>query len=101
MISRKTYFLFGLILLALSIIDAVFTDFGIQAGWIEEANPFVRIVYETGILPFYLLKVGLPLLLLWILLRVDVLSYLSQLLKFAVFIYIFVFGYHLFWSSLV
>lgn len=44
-------------------LDAIFTDFGIRYGHIEEANPFVRSLYEMNVFAFYLLKASLPILL--------------------------------------
>lgn len=55
-----------ILLVLLCFFDAAATDFGIQKGYIREANPIMRTVYEESRIFFYSIKLGLPLLLLWI-----------------------------------
>ena len=51
------------LLFCLCMIDAIFTDFGIRYGHIQEANPFVRSLYDMNVIAFYMMKAGLPILL--------------------------------------
>lgn len=55
-----------ILLLLLCCFDAAATDFGLQKGYIKEANPIMRAVYEESRFVFYTIKLSLPLLLMWI-----------------------------------
>ena len=88
-------------LILLAILDAIFSDFGIRNNHIEEANPLMRFVYETSIFSFYLLKIGLPCLLLYFLLNLEPKLYLRLLIGFSLLLYFTVLLQHIFWMSFV
>ncbi len=60
--SIKTLCLF---LLSLCVVDAVFTDLGLATQQIKELNPIMSFIYyEIDVSLFYVIKVGLPVVLL-------------------------------------
>lgn len=91
----------GILLVVLSTLDSLFTDFGIRHGLIQEANPIMRKVYDTSVFGFHALKISLPMSLLFILTKVDPKPWLRLLLQLALFLYSFVLLLHLFWISQV
>ncbi|WP_391122985.1 DUF5658 family protein [Psychrobacillus sp. L3] len=88
-------------LLVLAIFDSFFTYFGIRNDHITEANPLMHFVYETNIPGFYLLKICLPLLLIYLLTKLQPNRHIQILLSIAIILYTFVFLQHLFWISLL
>lgn len=89
------------LLFCLCMIDAIFTDFGIRFGHIEEANPFVRSLYEKNVIAFYLLKASLPIL-LYILMHYMKPSFIiKNLLIVALIIYTLVILIHISWIIIV
>ena len=91
----------GFLLFCLCLLDAVFTDYGLRLGHIEEANLLVAFMYDQSIPLFYVVKLGLPLILLYmvavrtsgILVRISLTS--------ALFLYITVLSIHIFWLIMV
>ena len=88
-------------LLVLSCFDTVFTDYGLRNEHITEANPLMRILYEMNIAGFYLVKIGLPLLLLYLFSKLPQKKYLNVLIITTIILYISVFLQHAFWISQV
>ncbi|MFN0225588.1 DUF5658 family protein [Paenibacillus sp. KR2-11] len=85
-------------LVAAGAADAFMTDFGLQAQMIEEANPLMRFLYENAYLLFYLVKIGLPVL-LFILMRRVKRTYIQRLLIVPAVVYAGVLVLHSFWFS--
>ncbi|MGE7622467.1 DUF5658 family protein [Viridibacillus sp. NPDC096237] len=98
---RSKLFLAGLLLLLLSILDSIFTDFGIRNNHITEANPLMRIMYEYSVIGFYSLKITLPFLLLYNLSKIQLRKSLQLLMGAAIILYTVVFFQHILWISLV
>ncbi|OMC89289.1 hypothetical protein BK128_04440 [Viridibacillus sp. FSL H7-0596] len=98
---RSKLFFAGLLLLFLSVLDSIFTDFGIRHNHITEANPLMRLVYESSVFGFYSLKIMFPLLLLYILSKVQIKRSLLLLMGAAIILYSVVFIQHIWWISLV
>lgn len=88
------------LLVCLSLMDALFTDFGLRLGTIEEANILMNTIYETNILLFYAIKIGLPLLLLYLTTIIHLKIYVRLLLSSALFLYVAVMFLHVFWMIL-
>ena len=66
--ERMLLSLNGRMMLALCLLclfDAAATDVGLQLEYIKEANPLMRMLYETDRFLFYAVKAGMPLLLWW------------------------------------
>ena len=74
----------GIFLLLLAIFDSIFTDIGIRYDYISEANPLMQSVYETSVLGFYVIKISFPLLLLYLLTKIEPNSYVRFLIGFTV-----------------
>ena len=91
----------GILLLLLAIVDSIFTDIGIRNDFITEANPLMQSAYETSISGFYIIKIGFPFLLLYILTRIEPKSYLRLLMGFTVLLYCFVLSLHIYWIAVV
>jgi hypothetical protein len=85
----------GVLLLVLNLLDAVFTLTFLQIGVAEEANPIMRMAYESSPLSFMAIKLGI------VNLGVAVLSSYREAvlarfaLKFAVAIYAVIVTWHL------
>ncbi|WP_203248740.1 DUF5658 family protein [Sporosarcina beigongshangi] len=99
--TRSKLFKAGVFLLSLAILDSLFTDFGLRNNYITEANPLMRVVYDTSVPGFYLLKISLPFLLLYLLAKIEPKRYLQFLLSFTLVLYSFVLCKHLLWLSFV
>jgi len=89
----------GILLLSLAILDSFFTDFGIRNNHIEEANPLVRIIYDTSIIGFYTIKIGLPLFLLFIFTKIESKPFLHILVRMTILFYALVLILHIVWIS--
>jgi len=87
----------GILLLSLAILDSFFTDFGIRNNHIEEANPLVRIIYDTSIIGFYTIKIGLPLLLLFIFTKIESKPFLHILVRITILFYAIILILHIVW----
>ncbi len=85
-------------LLILSILDAVFTDVGIRLNLISEANPIIDFIYTNNIIAFYILKIGLPLMLIYIVKFLHESKAVTCVSLIAIFVYTLVLIYHLSWS---
>lgn len=91
----------GFLLACLCLLDAVFTDYGLRTGHIEEANLFVTFMYDKSIFLFYAVKLGLPLLLLYMLTIQSSGVVVRITLTTALFLYIAVLFIHIFWLVVV
>ncbi|PID16163.1 hypothetical protein CSV63_05870 [Sporosarcina sp. P34] len=91
----------GFLLACLCLLDAIFTDYGLRFGLIEEANLLVSFLYEQSIPLFYVVKLGLPLLLLYIVTVSSSGIIVRISLTTALFIYIAVLFMHIFWLIMV
>ncbi|ARD48300.1 DUF5658 family protein [Sporosarcina sp. P33] len=92
----------GFLLACLCLLDALFTDYGLRLGHIEEANPLVSYIYEKSIPLFYAVKLGLPLLLLYIVVTARFSGNIVRIsLTTALFLYIAVMFFHIFWLIIV
>jgi len=89
------------LLFCLCMIDAIFTDFGIRYGHIEEANPFVRSLYDVNVIAFYLLKASLPILLFLLMQYMKPSQIVRNLLIVALIIYTLVILIHISWMIIV
>ncbi|WP_051210563.1 DUF5658 family protein [Sporosarcina ureae] len=91
----------GFLLACLCLLDAVFTDYGLRLGHIDEANLLVAFLYEQSIPLFYVVKLGLPLILLYIVTVSSSGIVVRIALTTALFIYIAVLCMHIFWLIVV
>ncbi|AXI00588.1 hypothetical protein DV702_13175 [Sporosarcina sp. PTS2304] len=91
----------GFLLACLCLVDAVFTDYGLRFGHIQEANPLIAVLYNQSILLFYIIKLGLPLLLLYIVTISNSGIWLRLSMTTALFLYIVVLFVHVFWLVVV
>lgn len=89
----------GILLLSLAILDSFFTDFGIRNNHIQEANPLVSIIYDSSIIGFYTIKIGLPILLIYIFTKIDSKPYLRILVRLTLLFYVLVLAMHIVWFS--
>ncbi|PIC63978.1 hypothetical protein CSV79_09310 [Sporosarcina sp. P13] len=91
----------GFLLACLCLLDAIFTDYGLRSGHIQEANLLVSLLYEQSIALFYIVKLGLPLLLLYIVTISKSGVWLRISMTTALFLYIVVMFVHVFWLVIV
>ncbi|WP_303968903.1 DUF5658 family protein [Sporosarcina ureae] len=99
-IQRNRLLNVAFLLVCLCLLDAVFTDCGLRLGYIEEANLLVAFMYDQSIALFYIVKLGLPLLLLYIL-AIRASGIIVRIsLTTALFLYITVLFVHIFWLIL-
>ncbi|WP_221887499.1 DUF5658 family protein [Psychrobacillus soli] len=89
------------LLLLLAIFDSISTDFGIRNGHISEANPLMRFIYESNIPTFYLIKIILPLLFMYIITKLQPKKYMQFLIIVALLLYTLVLMQHLYWITLI
>ncbi len=78
-----------------------FTDLGIRYHYIQEANPIMRSLYEKSILSFYVTKLILPILLFFILLRVEPKPIIHVVLVISLVLYFIVLIQHFLWMSAI
>ena len=97
--TRKKIFKAGILLVLLAISDSLLTDFGIQNYYITEANPLMNYLYETSVFGFYMIKIGLPLLLLYFIAKIEPRKYLQLLVGSTLFLYSCVLCLHIIWIS--
>ncbi|WP_153731038.1 DUF5658 family protein [Sporosarcina obsidiansis] len=91
----------GFLLVCLCLVDAVFTDYGLRLGHIQEANLLIAFLYEQSIPLYYTVKLGLPLLLLYMVTISKSGILLRVALTTALFLYIVVIFIHIFWLVVV
>ena len=99
--SRSLLLFASILLLFLALFDATFTDFGIRYHYIQEANPLMRSLYEKSILSFYVTKLILPILLFFILLRVEPKPIIHVVLVISLVLYFIVLIQHFLWMSAI
>lgn len=99
--TQKNLFRGGFVLFVLAVFDSISTDFGLRQAHIEEANPLMRIVYETDVILFYALKISLPILLLMLIRTLKPRRIISLLMGTALLLYGAVFIQHIFWLTIV
>ncbi|KQL37562.1 hypothetical protein AN959_01955 [Psychrobacillus sp. FJAT-21963] len=102
--TNNTLITASIYLLVLAILDSIFTDYGIRNKHISEANPLMKLLYDTsivGIVGFYFIKISLPLLLIYIMTKVQPKRYIQLLLVVALLIYSGVLFQHFFWISML
>ena len=90
-----------LALCMLCLFDAVATDIGLQLEYIKEANPLMRVLYETDRLFFYAVKAGMPLLLWGMCRSFAARRWFRQSVYVCLFMYIVVGFFHIYWIGLV
>jgi len=90
-----------ILLIILAILDSTFTDFGLRNNYITEANPLMRILYEKNLFGFYAIKICFPILLLYVITKIEPKKYLTVFIGFTLFLYIFVMFQHIWWISLL
>lgn len=88
------------VLLGLSIFDAFATDFGLRFELIVEANLMMDYVYESSVIGFYFVKLGLPISLFTLQSVVVRSRFVQRLLQFTIGLYAVIFGLHVFWLVL-
>ncbi len=89
------------LLFCLCMIDAIFTDFGIRYGHIQEANPFVRSLYDMNVIAFYMMKAGLPILLFILMQYMKPSHLVRNLIVVALIIYTLIILVHISWIIVV
>lgn len=87
------------LLLILCFFDALFTDIGLQLAFIQEANPFIRHLYEWHIIAYYLVKLIFPLALMLIYPYIRQKLWVQPCLTLTVIVYAAVNVYHFVWLS--
>lgn len=87
------------LLLILCFFDALFTDIGLQLAFIQEANPFIRSVYEWHILAYYLVKLIFPVALMLMYPYIRQKFWVQPCLTLTVIVYAAVNVYHFVWLS--
>ena len=89
------------LLFCLCMIDAIFTDFGIRYGHIQEANPFVRSLYDMNVIAFYIMKAGLPILLFILMQYMKPSQLVRNFIVVALIIYTLIILVHISWIIVV
>lgn len=92
--------LIGYILLVMSLIDAILTDYGLRLNLIDEANPLMRFAYESNVGYFYSIKLLLPIFLLLILRKLESTRLLKGMLFVTTGLYGIVMLIHVAWIFL-
>ncbi|MER2261185.1 MAG: DUF5658 family protein [Psychrobacillus sp.] len=91
----------AILLLLLAISDSLITHFGLSNGYIEEANPIMRFVYDKSIFGFFSIKIFLPILFIWIMTKLKPNALLQLLIAGALFLYAFILFKHIYWIYLL
>lgn len=86
-------------MVGLSLFDAFCTDVGIKLGWVTEANPIAKAVYEWHVPAFYGWKLALPILLLLLYPALPPRRLHKGLIQTTVLLYLAVGLYHCFWVA--
>ncbi|KXH87054.1 hypothetical protein AU377_00285 [Sporosarcina sp. HYO08] len=89
------------VLFLLAVADAYFTDLGLRNDHVTEANPLMDLLYSNSVLGFYLIKISLPLALLFIISKIQPKRYLKLLIGFTLLLYSFVLSQHFLWIYLL
>ncbi|MFJ8261870.1 DUF5658 family protein [Rummeliibacillus sp. NPDC094406] len=98
--SNINFSTIGTCLLLLCMFDALFTDIGIRNHLITEANPLMNWIYHNSILLFYALKISMPILLVWILRKVQPSLLIRILMICATSIYCAILFTHIWWITI-
>jgi len=86
-----------LFLLIAGLLDAVFTNFGMALGLVDEGNPVMNFVIKHGWFYFYLIKILLPLVLIGLFYLRPLTGMLRNLLISASFLYGMILLLHIGW----
>ncbi|WP_431312319.1 DUF5658 family protein [Sporosarcina oncorhynchi] len=89
------------LLVCLCVIDTFFTDFGIRQGHIQEANPFMSLIYNWSIIGFYAFKILLPTSLLIMVYFMKPSTVIRQMTIFSLILYLFVLSLHIYWVVII
>jgi len=89
------------LLFLMSILDAFYTDLGIRLDFITEANPLMGSVYESSVAGFYAIKIALPLLMLFIIMKIRVRNHLWFLIGGSLILYSLILAMHIRWITMV
>lgn len=84
-----------------SLTDAFFTDMGIRYGFVEEANPFAKTLYDWHWTAFYGCKVLLPIILFLVYPTVKNKKWINRGIVMCFGFYLLVNLYHFAWMGLV
>lgn len=98
--TKRNLLIAAILLFILSILDSIITDYGIKNMLIEEANPIMKLIHEKSVLSFYFVKIILPSLLIFILLKLKPTKTLKIFMGIALIIYVIVFLIHILWLFL-
>jgi len=77
-------------------IDAILTTAGLSLHLIEEGNPLMHYLIELNVGLFFVVKLGLPMILLLVIPLVNK-SWIYHLMNVTVVLYVFINIYHLAW----
>lgn len=99
--ARQRMYNISFLLFCLCLLDAIFTDIGLRNGFIQEANPFMRSIYSSSILLFYVVKTLLPLSLLYLSTILQPKLYLRFMMIGALILYVIILSSHLLWIILI
>lgn len=77
-------------------VDAILTTAGLSLHLIEEGNPLMNYLIEWNVGLFFLVKLGLPMLLLLLIPLVNK-NWIYHLMNVTVVLYVFINIYHLAW----
>ena len=100
-LTQNRTFNMGLFLLMLAIFDSFFSDYGIRNHYITEANPIMRLVYDTSIIGFYAIKISLPVVFLLVITKIEPKKYLQIITGFTLLLYTFILFLHISWISIL
>ena len=90
-----------ILLLILSIADAIFTDYGLRNGYIDEFNKWVLFLYTNSLFVYYIIKIMLPFLLIILIPYVYKNKLIKIMFSTSLFLYTSVFIYHLGWIGYI
>jgi hypothetical protein len=101
--SKRTVHVRAIIgwIILFSLTDAFFTDMGIRNGFVEEANPFAKSLYEWHWSAFYGFKVFLPILLFLVYPTIKNKKWINLGIVLCFSFYLLVNLYHFAWMGLV
>ncbi|GGA12620.1 hypothetical protein GCM10008018_67060 [Paenibacillus marchantiophytorum] len=86
-------------LLVLCLCDAIFTDIGLHLAFIEELNPLIRTIYEWHVVGYYVVKLILPVSLMFLYPHIQKKGWVQPCLSLTVLIYGAVNVYHFIWLT--
>ncbi|MEH7097308.1 DUF5658 family protein [Neobacillus vireti] len=82
------------------LLDAILTHVGISLGFIEEGNPMMREIIDEGWSYFYLIKIFLPMVLIFLFYLKPFQGIIRKLLISTCVLYLSVLAYHMVWVIL-